>query len=54
MYVYVCVCAYPHPSLRMGCIKDKKDNAYCAVKRAAIAVKDDVAADCTFYLSWCV
>ena len=62
---------YPadYPGLRMGCIKDKKDNEYCAVKRASVTVAAaststkkkaadaaDAAANapaCDFYLSCC-
>lgn len=39
-----------YPGLRLGCVKDTKDNSYCAVKRAAVA-DSDVA--CDFYLSCC-
>ncbi len=47
---------YPqdYPGLRMGCVKDKKDNSYCAVKRAALTVPGGKAAVCDFYFSWCV
>jgi hypothetical protein len=57
---------YPadYPGLRMGCIKDKKDNEYCAVKRAAVAAvaasssskkkaADSPSPACDFYLSCC-
>jgi hypothetical protein len=47
---------YPqdYPGLRMGCVKDKKDNSFCAVKRAAISAPTGKAAVCDFYFSWCV
>lgn len=37
----------------MGCVKDRKSNAYCAVKRAAISAPDGKAAVCDFYFSCC-
>ena len=44
----------PRPqSQRMGCVKDRKSNSYCAVKRAAISAPDGKAAVCDFYFSCC-
>lgn len=39
------------PGLRMGCIKDKKSEEFCAIKRASIAAAASPA--CDFYLSCC-
>lgn len=37
----------------MGCVKDRKDNSFCAVKRAAISAPDGKSAVCDFYFSCC-
>lgn len=44
--------SYPteYPGLHLGCIKDKKDNKYCALKKAAV---DDEPYACDFYKSCC-
>lgn len=51
--------AFPvdYPGLRLGCIKDPKDEEFCAVKRAAVPGVGGDAEDggpaCDFYLSCC-